>query len=254
MSDSEIKNSSFAANLPATFVQPSDEVGKRLLKEYGAVFIAKGGVTPPNVVVFKDANEVSAFQSGVEKSSETVGGVTIELQTPAMRALKNVVFEASQSGVSITPRGSDAARRSYEDTVTLWASRVTPGLAHWVSKGRITEADAERIRLLTPYDQVPEIFRLESTGIYFAKDLSKSIIYSVAPPGTSQHLAMLALDVTEHDNPQVREILAGHCWFQTVVSDLPHFTFLGAVESELPNLGLKKTPDGNRVFWVPSSY
>lgn len=254
MTDSEIKNSGFAANLPSNFVQPSDEVGKRLLKEYGSVFVAKEGATPPNVVVFKDANEVSAFQLGVEKSSETVGGVTIELQAPAMKALKDAVADAERSGVSITPRGSDAARRSYKDTVTLWASRVTPGLAHWVNNGRITEADAERIRLLTPYEQVPEIFKLESTGIYFAKDLSKSIIYSVAPPGTSQHLSMLALDVSEHDNPQVREILAGHGWFQTVISDLPHFTFLGAGESELPKLGLKKTTDGGRVFWVPSSY
>lgn len=253
MSGSDLKTQSFTANLPGSFVQPSDEVGKRLLKEYGAVFVARGGATPPNGVVFRNADEVCAFQSSVEKLSETVGGVTIELQAPAMKALKDAITEASKIGVSITPRGADAARRSYEDTITLWASRVTPGLAHWVSKGRITESDAQQISVLTPYEQVPEIFRLESQGVYFAKDLSKSIIYSVAPPGTSQHLSMLALDVTEHDNSQVREILARHGWVQTVVSDLPHFTFLGAGESELPKIGLTKTIDSERVFWVPSS-
>jgi hypothetical protein len=99
---------------------------------------------------------------------------------------------------------------------------------------------------------VPEVFTLEKQGIYFAKDLSKSIIYSVAPPGTSQHLSMLALDVAEFNNRSVREILAKHGWFQTVVSDLPHFTFLGIDESELPDHGLKRVVDGERVFWVPA--
>ena len=64
-----------------------------------------------------------------------------------------------------------------------------------------------------------EILRLEKKKIYFAKDLNKSIIYSVAPPGTSQHLSMLAFDAVEYDNVRVREILALHGWFQTVDND-----------------------------------
>lgn len=242
----DTKGGGFTANLPAGFNQPTDDVGRRLLKEYGAVFVARGGATPPKTVVFRDDSEVSAFQTGVERTTDTVGGVSIELQAAAMKALKEAAAEAS-----ITPKGADAAKRSYGDTVGLWASRVDPGLAHWSGNGRITAADAQRIRALSPYDQVPEIFKLESQGIYFAKDLSKSIIYSVAPPGTSQHLSMLALDVTEHDNAQVRSVLAKHGWFQTVVSDLPHFTFLGVSEGELPKLGLKKASSGGRVFWVP---
>ena len=62
---------------------------------------------------------------------------------------------------------------------------------------------------------------------------------------------MLALDVTEHENSQARSILAKHGWYQTVVSDLPHFTFLGVAEADLPRLGLKKTTDGGRTFWIP---
>jgi len=42
------------------------------------------------------------------------------------------------------------------------------------------------------------------------KSLDKSIIYSVAPPGASQHLSMLALDVKEFQNAKVRETLARH--------------------------------------------
>ena len=62
---------------------------------------------------------------------------------------------------------------------------------------------------------------------------------------------MLALDVKQFDDARVREILAKHGWFQTVSSDLPHFTYLGTDESNLPSLGLKKVESGNRTFWVP---
>ena len=169
-----------------------------------------------------------------------------------MSALQSAVDEARLAGLAITPRGPDAARRSYRQTVELWASRVEPGLQHWVSQGRLTMKDAERIRSFSPWQQVAEIFKLESDGIYFSKDLSKSIIYSVAPPGTSQHLSMLALDVAEHDDAEVRRILANQRWFQTVVSDLPHFTYLGVSEGELPDLGLKKVENGSRTFWLPA--
>lgn len=242
---------SFSDNLPADFTQPTHDVGRRMLKEYGAMFVARGGAVPPKVVVFRDEVEVAAFQKGVKSSPETIGGITIELQAPAMRALKNAAAEAAAAGLSVTPRNADAAKRNYEGTVTNWASRVEPGLKHWVEKGRITEQNAQRIHSLSPYEQVPEIFKLEDKGIYFATNLSKSIIYSVAPPGTSQHLSMLALDVAEHDNARVRELLARHGWHQTVVSDLPHFTFLGVTASELPGLGLKQYADGGRTYWVP---
>jgi hypothetical protein len=98
---------------------------------------------------------------------------------------------------------------------------------------------------------VPEIFALEEKGIYFAKDLSKSIIYSVAPPGASQHLAMLAFDVAEFADPEIRRLLADHYWYQTVASDLPHFTYLGVAEEELPGLGLEKVEISGFSFWIP---
>ncbi|HEX9961140.1 MAG TPA: hypothetical protein VGB00_09425, partial [Pyrinomonadaceae bacterium] len=153
---------------------------------------------------------------------------------------------------SITPRGADSARRSYAQTVELWASRVSPALTHWVEKGRISPQEARRLESLSPVLQVAEVLRLEEQGIYFSKDFSKSILYSVAAPGASQHLSMLALDVAEHENAKAREILARHGWFQTVVSDLPHFTYLGAAKSELPKLGLKKKSSGGRDFWIPA--
>ncbi|HEY0426650.1 MAG TPA: hypothetical protein VGC76_02485 [Pyrinomonadaceae bacterium] len=247
----EIKNVGFAASLPQGFEQPTEDVGRRLLKEYGSVFVARGGATPPKTVIFKNEQEVAAFQSALEKSSAQIGGFNLELQAAAMNALKDAISEAKQNNLTITPRGADSARRSYGETVDLWASRVNPGLEHWTQNGKLSKADADRIKSLSPFEQVPEIFKLEAEGIYFAKDLSKSIIYSVAPPGTSQHLSMLALDVSENGNAEVRQIMARHGWFQTVQSDLPHFTFLGVKEDELGKLGLKKISDAGRTFWLP---
>jgi hypothetical protein len=241
----------FTDNLPTGLKISSDAVGQRILKEYGAVFVAKGGAIPPNKIIFKNEREVSAFQSKITKTKENINGIELELQTPAMEKLIDAAEEAAQNNLTITPRGTDSAKRSYAETVELWASRVNPGLAHWVEAGKVSAAEAAKIRALSPFKQVSKIFELESQGMFFSKDLSKTIIYSVAPPGTSQHLSMLAFDANEHENPKVREILAHHGWLQTVVSDLPHFTFLGAEENKLNKLGLKKVFDGGRVFWLP---
>ncbi len=241
----------FYSNLPNGILIGDDPVELRLLREYGAVFVARNGVRPPPKVVFKDGKDVETFQNGLDASTDTVGGMEMELQTAAMEALIAAIEDASAAGCSITPRGSDSAKRSYDQTIDLWKSRVEPALEHWVEQKRISIAEAERITAMSPFDQVSVVLRLEEDGIYFAKDLAKSILYSVAPPGASQHLSMLAFDVTEFDNEHVREILARHCWYQTVTSDLPHFTYLGVNEGELPALGLKRIVSGSRPFWVP---
>jgi len=241
----------FKTNLPADFVFPKDAVGRRLLEEYGALFVARGGAIVPNAVIFKNETEVSNWQNDIPKAKINIGGFQIELQAAAMKNLRKAVAEAEKNHLTITPRGADSARRNYGQTVDLWASRVNLALIHWVKAGKLAEKTAEKIRRLRAFEQVPEVFKLEAEGIFFSKDLSKPIIYSVAPPGTSQHLSMLALDVAEYNDADVRDLLAKHCWFQTVISDLPHFTFLGAVEEELENLGLKKVINDKRRFWIP---
>lgn len=245
-----IKN--FRECAKAHFKIPFDGVGRKLIKEYGALFAAGGGAITPERIIFKDDGEVAKFQASIAKDSAEIGGFQIELQTAALENLKTAIAEAERNDLTVTPRGADAACRSYADTEQLWASRVNPALLHWVKEGRITEARAEKIHALSPFEQVPEIFKLERKGLFFSKDLSKSIIYSVAPPGASQHLSMLAFDVAEYDDRRVREILAKNGWFQTVISDLPHFTFLGRAEKELSDFGLKKIIDGERNFWIPN--
>lgn len=241
----------FYKNLPLDFTLGDDAAERRLFREYGAVFVARGGVSPPNKVVFEDEADVGQFQSGLNIARYRIGEFSLELQARAMDGLVNAIEEAAGVGLTITPRGADSARRNYGDTIELWKSRVEPALVHWVSKGRLTQQQADTIRGLRPYEQVPAIFALEEDGLFFSKDLSKSIIYSVAPPGASQHLSLLAFDVAEFDDASVRDILARHCWYQTVTSDLPHFTFLGMEEGELERLGLRLVENSGRKFWLP---
>ena len=242
----------FFKKLPKGFIQQRDRAGDLLLREYGSMWVAGKGVGLPLKVVFQDEADVAAFQAKLKRSTRVIDGITIELQSPAMERLIVAQAEAASNGLSISPRGGDSARRGYQQTVSLWASRINPGLAHWAAKGKISRQDVMRIKSLSTYEQVLEILGLEQQRIFFAKDLSKSIIYSVAPPGSSQHLSMLALDVKEFNDERVRIILAKHGWYQTVVSDLPHFTFLGHDEKDLPSRGLRLVINSGRRFWIPN--
>jgi hypothetical protein len=232
---------------------PTDGVAQRVLEDYGAIFVAGKKVTPPPVCVFTSEAQVAAFQQDAGVASEMFNEDQIELQPEAMKALLKARADAQKENLDITPRdGSEAARRNYEDSVRLWNTRFLPALDYWIAKGRLTTSQAERLRGLSLHDQVAEVLELEKSEIYFSKDLSKSILYSIAAPGTSQHIAMLAFDVNEFQNPRVRELLGKHGWFQTVLSDLPHFTFLGLKEAELPKHGLKSVVVDGQTFWIPN--
>src|SRR5215213_661120 len=232
---------------------PSDPVARRILEEYGAIFLADKKVLPPPVCVFTTEEQVTKFQDDAGFDSEVIGYDEVELQPAALKQLNKAREEARKEGLDITPRdGAEAARRNYEDSVRLWDSRFYPALDYWLSQGRLTVDQVTRLKSLPLQQQVAEVLELEKTGIYFSKDLSKSILYSIAAPGTSQHIAMLAFDVDEFENPRIREIMAKHGWFQTVLSDLPHFTYLGLKEKDLPKHGLRSLEINGQVFWIPN--
>jgi hypothetical protein len=232
---------------------PAEPVSRRILEEYGAVYVASKKVKPPPVCVFRTEDEVTKFQEAAGYDQEQIGFDVIELQPEALKQLKKAREEAQKEGLDITPRdGAEAARRNYEDSVRLWNSRFLPALDYWCGQGRLTTQQVDLLKSLPLSQQVAEVLQLESIGMYFSKDLSKSILYSIAAPGTSQHIHMLAFDVNEFDNQRVREIMAKHGWFQTVLSDLPHFTFLGLKEKDLPKNGLRSVEVNGQVFWIPN--
>ena len=231
----------------------SDSVARRVLEDYGAMFLASEEVVLPPVCVFTSEEQVTKFQQDAGFSTEMIGVDQIELQPEAMKALLKAREQANKEGLDITPRdGSEAARRNYEDSVRLWNTRFLPALDHWMGQGRLTAEQAARLRTLPLREQTAAVLELEKSEIYFSKDRTKSILYSVAAPGTSQHIAMLAFDVIEFQDSRVRAILAKHGWFQTVVSDHPHFTFLGLKEQDLPKHGLKNVVVDGQTFWIPN--
>ena len=231
----------------------ADSVAKRILEEYGAIFLANKKVLTPPTCVFTTEEQVTAFQNAAGFVAETIADAEIELQPEAMKSLLKARDDAQEEALDITPRGgAEAARRNYEDSMRLWDTRFLPALDYWLAQGRLTSEQVTHLRGMSLHDQVAEVLELEKNGIFFSKDLSKSILYSIAAPGTSQHIALLALDVTEFDNPRVREILAQHGWFQTVLSDLPHFTYLGLKEKDLPKQGLKSVIVDGQTFWIPN--
>ena len=75
------------------------------------------------------------------------------------------------------------------------------------------------------------------------------ILGLVAPPGTSQHLWGLAIDL-QVSTPAQRQALNQNGWFQTVVNDLPHWTYLGWSEDDLPKFGLQQKIIQGIKYWV----
>jgi hypothetical protein len=232
----------------------SSPVEKRLFAEYGAVFAT--AAEPPPMIIFDDAAQVEAFQSSLSLGSALFGEHEIELQVCALDALSIAASEMADRRGSITARAADAGGRSYADTVGLWTRNVTRGLDHWQSLGRLTQPRAESLRELMLTEQLAAILDLEETEqIFFGTFFDKSILYSVAAPGASQHLSMLAFDVAEYEDREVCRVLGARGWYRTVPNDLPHFTYLGHDLDALPGLGLQRIerPYRERVydFWIP---
>ena len=231
----------------------SDPIAKRVFAEYGSILVAERIVTLPGQCIYKDEAEIFSFQGRLKTSVAKIAGVDIELQEPAMKALLNAEAEITRAGRMITPLdGSIAGRRNFYDTLRLWNSRFSPAVAYWVRLGRIGGDEGERIRAAALDEQVRQVMQWESEGIYFSTNFTNSIFTSVAPPGTSQHLFLLAFDVVEYNDPVVVSSLNSNGWYQTVVDDPLHFTYLGLPESELPKRGLKLVYRGRHGYWVPN--
>ncbi len=229
----------------------SDPLAARIFRDYGAVFTGSDVTIPPKCI-FDSADETAGFQSSLRTRTDTVGGVKIELQTAAMNALLAAQKDAASHGLTITPRGgSTAAKRSFADTQRLWDSRFLPGLDYWIAKGKITRQEAERAKKLPIQAQVRRVLDWEEKGLYFSTGKDRTILSSVAAPGSSQHLSLLALDVAQFESAALRAILNKHGWYQTVVDDTPHFTYIGVLEAQLPQRGLILTVKNGYRFWIP---
>ena len=241
--------------LAQIFASVSSAVERRLFCEYGAVHVTKA--TPPPCVMFAGAAEVESYQASLSIHRARIGDHEIALQSEAMEALLAAANELESQGGKITARAADAGARSYQDTVGLWLRNVTRGLEHWQNLDRIPAKHAQDILSLPLVEQVGVILDLEQIEeIYFGTFFDKSILFSVAAPGASQHLSLLAFDVTVYQDEAAERVLGLHGWYRTVPNDLPHFTYLGHKQGALTEQGLMLVPrqygESTYRFWVPN--
>ena len=230
----------------------SNIIARRVLESYGALFAASDAVLLPSVCVFDGEAPVRRYQNQLKRELAQVR-IPIAIQAAAARALQASVDEITSSGLQITPLdGSIAGGRTYGDTLMLWNARVFPALSYWSRRSRLSEDELGQFARLELADKIRKILEWEERGIYFSTDRSRSILTSTAPPGASQHLSLLAFDVVEYWNPNIRAILNKNGWYQTVIDDPPHFTYLGYPEAELPFRGLKMVSKAGHFYWVPN--
>jgi hypothetical protein len=243
----------YRAHLSTVCPIDTDAVAERIFREYGAIYVAAEGVELPAKCILDSDAAVQAVQARLNQTVADIGGVIVTLQKPAMAELQAARQEAAKLGLNISPRGgSTASMRSFQTTVDLWRSRFEPALVYWTNQKRITRDEAAAAKKAMLPQQIAMVLAWEQKGIFFSRDLSKSILYSVAVPGASQHIFMLALDIEQYGDKRIRDILARHGWFQTVKSDLPHFTYLGVAEKQLPSLGLTRVFVSGQAFWIPN--
>ncbi len=107
-----------------TVCDTTNPVSRRVLEDYGAMFLAASSVTPPPVCVFQSEAEVSEFQRDATYTAAIIGGDQIELQPAAMSALMTAREEARALGLNITPRGGSEAATAATKTPTACGTRA----------------------------------------------------------------------------------------------------------------------------------
>jgi hypothetical protein len=251
--ESRLKGTVPKGGLAARCPIDEDWVAARVFVEYGAIYVAKKPAVVPSKCIVESEAELAAMHALMNARTAKVGGFNVTLQEPALKALLKAQADAASAGLAFTLRDAPVASvRSYDETLRLWTTRFEPALQHWVRRGRITRADADAARNAPIREQIEAVLAWEDERIWFSTALTTSILYSVAIPGASQHNFMLAIDIEQFGNPRVRQILANHGWFQTVKSDLPHFTYLGLKEADLPKNGLRPVMIAGQKFWIPN--
>jgi D-alanyl-D-alanine dipeptidase len=184
-----------------------------LLQEYGAVFVNQDpAIKLPSTVIFQTEQETKAFQSTLEMGR--IKGTKCTLQKPAADALNRALQQVSipfKSGSA----GADCTR-TFNTHARFWRKYANRQTLARLRQGQNT-----------------------------------AILSVVAPPGASQHLWSLAVDLRV-TNQRQRQALYQNGWFQTVENDSPHWTYLGFTEEQLLQLGFQtRLINGIKYFLTP---
>lgn len=225
---------------------PAEPASAAILAQYGALYVSESQlILPSNCIPTRQ--ELSAFRRRVVFESRNIDGIQVSFQKPALDAFLDAREVAAARGLSIRPNGTNATLRDYETTVEIWQRNLQAGInVHGAAAARRAELFSPDIRL-----SIAVVLDLEMKGLLLGSGGGKSILQVAAPPGTSQHVSGLAVDIAEYEDVRVREILAEHGFFQTIANDFPHFTYLGLKPDQLAAVGLAPRVIEGHTFYVP---
>ncbi|WP_315787712.1 D-alanyl-D-alanine carboxypeptidase family protein [Fischerella sp. JS2] len=183
-----------------------------LLRAYGAAFVNHNSeVQLPSQVLFKDEKETKEFQATL-----TMGKVNGTNNCYLQKAAADALNQA-KAQVSIPLKSGDAdsdCTRSFAANVRFWRKYANDKTLTRVQQGQETK-----------------------------------ILGTVAPPGASQHLWGLAIDLRVSSEAQ-RQALNQNGWFRTVEYDVPHWTYIGYPPDELGDLGFQNKVIGGISYWL----
>jgi D-alanyl-D-alanine carboxypeptidase len=183
-----------------------------LLRQYGAPFInSSNRISLPSKVIFANEQETKLFQNSFSKGQVSNGNACF-LQKSAADAL-NAANQKVRIPLKSGSGGGDCTR-TYQTTLRFWRKYANDQTLERVRQGKETR-----------------------------------ILGIVAPPGSSQHLWGLAIDLAVSKQSQ-RLALNENGWFQTVETDTPHWTYVGVPEAKLPELGLRKKVVKGVTYWL----
>ena len=183
-----------------------------LLRQYGAVFInINPNIKLPQKVILANDQETKSYQVTLAMGAVN-SGRNCFLQKGAADAL-NAAIKQTKFSLKSGYGGSDCTR-SYETNLRFWRKYANNNTLQRVKQGKET-----------------------------------TILSVVAPPGTSQHLWGLAVDLRVFNQAQ-RKALYQNGWFQTVENDKPHWTYLGVSEESLNQWGFQKKIVRGIIYWL----
>ncbi|MEH2044935.1 D-alanyl-D-alanine carboxypeptidase family protein [Nostoc sp.] len=202
--------SAIARKLP-TIPQPGT-YEYTLLRSYGAVFVNPDiEIKLPPKDIFANEQETQKFQATL-RMGHVDGTNDCYLQKPAADALNKA---RTQQHIPLkSGYGSGDCTRTFNTNLKFWNKYANNQVLAKVQQGKETK-----------------------------------ILGLVAPPGTSQHLWGLAIDLHVGSKEQ-RKALNQNGWFQTVENDVPHWTYVGLSEENLPLFGFKKKVVQSITYWI----
>jgi len=248
---------------------PNKEIERRILYEYGAVYLSTVFETRKNdekiPCLFGSQDEIKDLTKKFLKEMDKFIFGKFYLQAKAKAELLKVFKDLG--GAKFVARNcnskpkdctnginNDWSLRDYRQTMCNWTNQED------CDREGLLPIDAE-LAVLDPSFDIAKKYSEQATN--------RPMMFKFAIPGGSQHHLGLAIDVNNgtgnSDSKECKKSktcrvcgnncissLEKHGWYRTVKYDPYHFTFLGFSVTELPSKGLKQVKcKDNKLYWVP---